>query len=86
MRVLVPDALQSYTQGQRLVHAHGTSLDALLYDLDAQYPGLRFRVVNEQDQVRRHIVMIVGGERTEDLQISLQGINEVVILQALSGG
>lgn len=47
MRVLIPGALQSYTR-QPHVQAVGHTLDALLDELDLQYPGQRLRAVDEQ--------------------------------------
>jgi hypothetical protein len=43
-------------------------------------------MINEQDEMRPHIIFFVGGIRTRNLQESLHGVNEVVILHALSGG
>ncbi len=86
MRVLIPHALLSYTGQRDCVDAGGETLDALLHDLDEQYPGIRFRMVNEQDEIRPHIAVYVGGAKTRDLGAGLSGCDEVVIQQALSGG
>lgn len=86
MKVYIAQPLRSYTSGQPVVSADGTTLDGLLTHLDHQYPGIRFRMVNEQDEMRPYVVFVVGGERTLDLQTSLEGCDEVVILQALAGG
>lgn len=88
MRVLIPSPLQSYTSGARRVSATGTSLAELLNDLDRQYPGIRFRMIDEQDRVRPHMLIYVHGERTRDLTTVLDDDEneEVVIMQALSGG
>lgn len=85
MKVLIPSALQSYTGGAR-VEAQGDTLDALLADLDRRFPGLRFRMVDEQDRIRRHIRVFVGGEQVFELASPLGASDEVVIVQALSGG
>ncbi len=85
MKVLIPTPLRSYTGG-RLADAEGATLAALLVDLDRRYPGIRFRMIDEQDRMRPHVVFFVRGTRTRDLQESLDGCDEVVILQALSGG
>ena len=45
MRVLIPSALHSYT-GQPWVDAAGTTVGAVLADLDRQFPGIRFRMVD----------------------------------------
>ncbi|MGI9328409.1 MAG: MoaD/ThiS family protein [Pseudomonadales bacterium] len=86
MNVFIAQPLRSYTEQQPVVSAQGSTLDELLYDLDRQYPGIRFRMVNEQDEMRRHVVFVVDGERTLNLGVPLVGCQEVVILQALAGG
>ena len=85
MRVLIPQPLRSYTGGH-IVEAVGDTLDDILNDLDRQYPGIRFRVVDEQDNLRKHMLFFVCGERTRDIRASTVGSDEVVIVHALSGG
>lgn len=85
MRVLIPSALRSYT-GSAEAEAHGATLAAVLADLERQYPGIRFRMIDEQDRVRRHIRIFVNGAQARDLAQPLDGPDEVVIVQALSGG
>jgi len=86
MRVIIPHALRSYTDDRDRVTAAGATLGELLLDLDRQFPGIRFRMINEQDEIRPHIVLCVRGEKTRDLAEPLAGSEEVVIMQALSGG
>ena len=45
MKVLIPSSLHSYTKEPK-VEASGATLTELLADLDRQYPGLRFRVID----------------------------------------
>ena len=85
MRVMMPSALRSYT-GAGEVEAEGETLAALLDDLDRRYPGIRFRVVDEQDRIRRHIRFFINGEQSFDLGLKLEPDTEVYIVQALSGG
>lgn len=85
MKVLIPSALRSYT-GISVVNATGATLDAVLADLDRQYPGIRFRMIDEQHHIRRHIRIFIGGEQVLELARTLQAVDEVVIVQALSGG
>jgi len=68
------------------VEADGTSLDALLRALDRSYPGIRFRVVDEQDRPRRHIRFFVNREQVDRLDVALAPTDEIHIFQALSGG
>lgn len=85
-RVFVPTQLRGYTAGESEVAATGGTLDAVLVDLDRQFPGIRFRVIDEQDRVRRHILLFVDGERCDDIRAVVRGESEVHILGALSGG
>ena len=85
MRVLIPSALHSYT-GQPWVEADGATVGEVLAELDRRYPGIRFRMVDEQDRLRRHIRFFVAGEQVFDLARALQPGDELCIVQALSGG
>lgn len=85
MQVLIPTPLHSYT-GAAMIEAEGATLDALLDDLDRRYPGIRFRVVNEQGRARPHMRIFVNGKSEFDLSRPLTGTDEVAIVQALSGG
>ena len=86
MRVRIPTPLRSYTGGEANVTAEGATVAEVLHDLDRQFPGLRFRVVDEQDRLREHMTVWLDGERCRDLSASLDGLDEVVLMQALSGG
>ena len=85
MRVLIPSALRSYTEHGE-AEASGATLGAVLADLDRRYAGIRFRMIDEQDRIRRHIRIFVNGEQARDLSQPLRASDEVVIVQALSGG
>lgn len=86
MKVLIPTPLFSYTGGQKDVEAEGATLAALLADLDRQYPGLRFRVVDEQGRMRPHMRFFVNGVQTFNLSHPLLPSDSVQLVQALSGG
>ena len=58
----------------------------LLADLDRQYPGIRRRMIDEQDHVRPHIRIFVNGEQGFDLNQVVASSDVVQIIQALSGG
>lgn len=85
MKVLIPSALHSYTGGSR-AEARGATLGEVLADLDRQYPGIRFRIIDEQSRVRRHIRIFVNGISAETFSLEMQPDDDVVIVQALSGG
>jgi len=85
MKVLIPGALLSYT-AQREVEATGATLAAVLVELDRRFPGIRFRMIDEQDRMRRHVRFFVNGDQVFELSQPLRPTDEVVIVQALSGG
>jgi molybdopterin converting factor small subunit len=86
IRVVVPTHLRSYTNGRPEVEASGATLGAVLGDLDAHYPGLRFRIVDEQDHVRTHIKFFVGADLAPGLDHPVRDGDDVTIIAALSGG
>ncbi len=86
MKVFLPSPLVEYTRGLREVEAEGATLDALLIDLDRRYPGIRFRMIDEQGRVRPHIKLFVDKVIQRDLQHPLQGASEIDVVAALSGG
>ena len=85
MKVLIPSPLRSYTEG-REIEATGATLAAVLADLDRRFPGIRFRMVDEQDRMRAHVRFFVNGEQVLDLDRPLAPSDEIQIVQALSGG
>lgn len=86
MRVRIPSPLRSYTGQAVAVEAEGTTVDEVLDDLDHRYPGLRFRVVDEQGRLRRHMKVFVGAEPVRDLATPVGPADELTLMQALSGG
>ena len=86
MIVLIPSPLQSYTQGCARIGCEAASLGALLDDLDTRFPGIRFRMIDEQDRIRPHIRIFADGAPLTSLDAPLDSPAEVMIVAALSGG
>jgi molybdopterin converting factor small subunit len=84
--VLLPTPLAGYTGQRREVEAQGATLAELLADLDRRYPGIRFRVIDEQDAIRPHIKIFVNRVQAPDLRLDLRPADEVLVVAALSGG
>ena len=70
MDVRIPTPLRSYTGQASTVTAAGTTVAEVLADLDRQFPGIRFRVVDEQGRLRRHMKVFV---KTTNLGVSPEG-------------
>lgn len=86
VQVLIPSQLQSYTGGASRVEVQGATVAAALDDLDRRFPGIRFRVIDEQDRIRPHMRIFVGQDRQRDIGRPLDAGDEVLIFGALSGG
>ena len=86
MIVRVGSILLDYTGGRSEVEASGKTLGAVLDDLDRRHPGLKFRVVDEQGQIRPHIRMWINTSPATDLSTRVGANDEVHVLGALSGG
>lgn len=86
MRVRIPSPLRAYTGDAANVTADGSTVAEVLADLDRRYPGIRFRMVDEQGNLRDHMTVWLDGERCRDLSTPLGTIDELVLMQALSGG
>jgi len=85
--VRIPGLLRSYTGGVDAVEvAASSSLAEALAALDARFPGLRFRIIDEQGAIRPHIKLFVDGELARHLAVPVAGCRELMIVGALSGG
>ncbi|MFO1315422.1 MAG: MoaD/ThiS family protein [Burkholderiales bacterium] len=86
----IPTPLQSYTAGAASVTvalaADPPRLADVFAALDAAYPGVRFRMVDEAGRVRPHVQVFVGGAIERDPAALLPPDAEVMIVGALSGG
>ena len=85
-RVYVPTSLRSYTKNRAVVEVSGATLEALTRELDRRFPGMRFRMVDEQDRIRPHIKVFINEVQVPDLAAALGPQDEVSIVQAFSGG
>ena len=86
VQVEVAALLHSYTGGARVIEASGATLGEVLEDLDRRFPGIRFRVVDEQDRLRPHVRFFVNGTDAREISTPLREGDRVSIIGALSGG
>jgi molybdopterin converting factor small subunit len=86
IRVVIPSQLRSYTAGAAQVTAVGASIDTALDDLDRRYPGIRFRVIDEQGGVRPHVRLFANGALARRIDVALKDGDELMIVGALTGG
>jgi sulfur-carrier protein len=90
MQVRIPGLLRSYTNGAETValdlRGPAPTLADALVDLDARFPGLKFRIVDEQQAIRPHIKIFLDGELARSLATRARPEGELMIVGALSGG
>jgi sulfur-carrier protein len=86
IQVLVPSQLHAYTGGMSRVEASGSSVEAVFDDLDRRFPGLKFRVIDEQARIRPHMRVFIGRLAARDVTAPLADGDELLIFGALSGG
>ncbi len=85
MKVLFPSQLLSYTHSTQL-QVEGGTLAEVLAVLDRSFPGIRFRIIDEQDQIRPRIRIFINQEIARGLEFELQPGDEIRIIGAISGG
>jgi sulfur-carrier protein len=86
VKVLLPTPLADYTAQAREVEAEGATLAELLDDLDRRFPGIRFRMIDEQGAIRAHIKIFVNRRQAPGTASRLEPSDEVLVVAALSGG
>lgn len=86
MTVHIPSALRSYTKQKSEVAAEGETIAEILSALDGRFPGLRFRIITEQDTIRPHIRIFVNDQQVSTLARPVNQDDRVYIVCALSGG
>ena len=79
----------SVLEDQEVVAAEGTTVREVINDLDKHYPGLKDRICDEKDNVRRFVNVFVNDEDIRFLnesETSLKAGDEISIVPAIAGG
>ena len=84
--VRIGSPLRSYTNGASSVGAAGATVAEVLADLEGRFPGMRFRMIDEQDRIRRHIRVYVNDREAATLAEPVADGDQVHLICALSGG
>jgi len=89
VNVRVPTILRTYTGGESEVSAEGATLADVLESLDANYQGIKGRIVDEQGELRRFVNVYVGNDDVRFLDGLATEVNdgsEVSVIPAVAGG
>ena len=84
--VNIASPLRSYTHGASTVSAQGTTVEEVLADLERCFPGMCFRMIDEQGRIRQHIRIFVNAAHVNDLSTGVASGDTVHLICALSGG
>ncbi|QBX54793.1 MoaD/ThiS family protein [Nocardioides seonyuensis] len=87
--VRVPTILRTYTGGESEVSANGATLADVLDDLDATYPGIKGRILDESGQLRRFVNVYVGNDDVrflDELATATPDGVQVSVIPAVAGG
>ena len=87
--VRIPTILRTYTGGESEVTATGATLLEVLDDLDANYAGIKGRILDDSGELRRFVNVYVGNDDVrflEALDTSTPEGAQVSVIPAVAGG
>jgi molybdopterin synthase sulfur carrier subunit len=87
--VRIPTILRTYTNGESEVTASGDTLAAVLDDLDANFAGIKGRVLDEAGQLRRFVNVYVGNDDVrflDNLATPTPEGTQISVIPAVAGG
>jgi molybdopterin synthase sulfur carrier subunit len=89
VKVLVPTALQNFTNNEATLESSGSNISELLDSLEESFPGIKSRLCDEQGKPRRFLNLYVNSEDIRFLEGTDTVLNdgdEVSIVPAVAGG
>ena len=87
--VRIPTPLRKLTQNKPEVEVNGNNIELLIDNLDASYPGIKERIYDESDNIRRFVNIYLNDEDIRFLEGKSTAVNdgdEVSIIPAIAGG
>ncbi len=87
--VRIPSPLRRYTNGQSKVESSGITISELIANLEAQYPGIKSRLCEDDGQIKRYVNVFVNDEEIRTLQgkdTPVSDKDEISIIPAMAGG
>jgi molybdopterin synthase sulfur carrier subunit len=87
--VIIPTPLRRFTGGEETVQVEGKTIGDVFDQLEAQYPGIRSRLCEENGELRRFINVYLDGEDIrflDKLETSVGEKAEISIVPAIAGG
>jgi molybdopterin converting factor small subunit len=87
--VRIPTILRTYTEGASEVTAAGATLAEVLDDLDANYAGIKGRILDDQGELRRFVNVYVGNDDVrflDNLETATPDGTQISVIPAVAGG
>ena len=87
--VRIPTPLRKLTNNQEVVEANGSTVSDIIESLETSYPGLKERICDEKDNIRRFVNVFVNDEDVrflQDAETPVRVGDEVSIVPAIAGG
>ena len=89
VKVRIPTILRTYTDGASEVGATGSTLAEVIDDLDANHPGIKGRILDDQGAIRRFVNVYVGNDDVrfiDGLSTPTEDGAQVSVIPAVAGG
>ena len=87
--VRIPTILRTYTDGESEVTAAGATLAEVLDDLDANYAGIKGRILDDNGELRRFVNVYVGNDDVrflDNLETPTPDGAQISVIPAVAGG
>ena len=87
--VRIPTPLRRLTQNQAEVEAEGDTIESLIENLEANYPGIKERICDESGNIRRFVNIYLNDEDIRFLDGNATVVkdgDEISVIPAIAGG
>ena len=87
--VRIPTPLRRLTQNQPEVEAEGDTIESLIENLEANYPGIKERICDESGNIRRFVNIYLNDEDIRFLDGNATAVkdgDEISVIPAIAGG
>jgi len=88
-KVRIPTPLRKLTNNEELVEVNAATIAEAIVELQARYPGIQERLVDDKGDVRRFVNVYVNEEDIRFLknkETPLKDGDEISIIPAIAGG
>jgi molybdopterin synthase sulfur carrier subunit len=89
IQVRIPTPLRRFTGGAEQVGAAGSTVGAVVNDLERQFSGIKERLCDEEGRVRRFVNIYLNGDDIRflsNLETTVKDGDELSIVPAIAGG